>query len=380
MPDNSYEAALARGLSLHGKARWDETARFWQGALEQFPERGDFRLLLGIALLHCNEFEQASLHFNDLRERLPGEPLGDLGTGMLLEACQEWDKAAQTYHDLLKRFPDHPAALTGLARTLVKNGRRNRARALLGDALARNPDSHPLRAILEVFGKPSKADIANQLIRRFGLHSFLEYNKPLGGLVIHDVECREKSIAYITEHRIHADQNSRITQRAQFAVDANAAEEYLGLEDLIERYHDRRFDLIFYDPMHVRPEVDHAFQLLPRLLNPDGFLVVHDCNPEDVSMTSRHRHEEAWLGETYKAFANFHRHNPGRSMTVAEDFGVGIILNRGLVLDYPIDFELDYEDFAKNRKGHIGLISYASFCSLLASGDRAGMMEGALAQ
>jgi hypothetical protein len=118
--------------------------------------------------------------------------------------------------------------------------------------------------------------------------------------------------------------------------------------------------------------------MLPRLLNPDGFLVVHDCNPEDISLTTKHRDREGWLGETYKAFAAFHRHNPGRSITVAEDFGVGIICNRDLVLDYQLDSELDYETFAQDRRAHVGLVSHAEFCSLLAGGDRIALMQAAL--
>lgn len=378
MPVKSIESCLREGLSLHGAARWQAAVEFWQAALEEFPNQPLPRLYLGIALVNLNAFERAARHFDALQASFPNEPLAALGRGFLLEAQQKWDSAAQTYETLLRRFPHLPPAVAALAHVLVKTGYLYRARALLKDASLRHPGSAQIRSALEDYGQVKKADITNALVRQFGLKSLLEYNKPLGGLVLHDIDCAEKTLAYLPENRFEAKQDPRLVERARLAANAIKGHDFVVEQDLLGRFGDRRFDLIFYDPLHVRPEVDHALQQLPRLLNPDGFLVVHDCNPEHAALTSCMRNEEVWLGETYLAFANFHHHNPGRSITVAEDFGVGIIFNRDLVLDYPLEFELDYESFARDRRRHVGLVSHAEFSALLAAGDAVRLMEASL--
>ena len=128
--------------------------------------------------------------------------------------------------------------------------------------------------------------------------------------------------------------------------------------------------------MHVRPEVDRCLQLLPQLLNPGGFLVVHDCNPEDVELTSKVRRPDKWLGETYKAFALFHAANLTRSITVHEDYGVGIILNERLELDYNIQADIEYNSVAADRILHLGLIEWPMFLDRLARQNRSALVDG----
>ena len=201
MDTKALQEAVSQGLSLHSQGRWAEATHFWRDLLQRFPDQPDCVFLLGMAQVNCNEFGGAAENFERLRERSPESPLADIGTGLLLEASQDIDGAARTYDALLRRFPDNPSGLAGLSRILNKQGRRNEVRALLGGAMTRNPGSAQVRRVFEIFSVVGKGDIANMLARKFGLQSFLEYNKPVGGLVFHDIECPEKTIAYIPEHR-----------------------------------------------------------------------------------------------------------------------------------------------------------------------------------
>jgi SAM-dependent methyltransferase len=224
---------------------------------------------------------------------------------------------------------------------------------------------------------PNKSDVINRLIRQFGLKRYLEYNKFDGSTYYDAIVCEHKERAYIPERAALDGGNlKRLLEAAKHAeVDA-----ILSLDQLMARCGDARFDIIFFDPVHVRPEVDHALQTLPRLLNPGGFLVVHDCNPGHFSQTTVQRKPAAWVGETYKAFSVFRAHNRAQAITVDEDFGVGIVRNVDLDLDYVTDFDIDYFAFAEQRQEYVGLVGYADFLDRTSGGDAARLFAQAPAQ
>ncbi|HSW07428.1 class I SAM-dependent methyltransferase [Aquabacterium sp.] len=223
-------------------------------------------------------------------------------------------------------------------------------------------------AATEVPHRPTKGDIINRLIRQHRLERYLEYNKFDGATYYGEIVCAHKERAYQPE-RSYLDAGN-LRRLLDVAKDAEI-DAILPLDRLLERYQGERFDLIFFDPVHVRPDVDQALQLLPRLLRPGGFLVVHDCNPGLFSQTTLQRKPDAWVGETYKAFAVFRAHNRERAITVDEDFGVGLVWNIDLNLDYAIDHDIDYFHFAERREDYIGLIGYDEFLARTAEGDAA---------
>ncbi|NHZ94266.1 hypothetical protein [Massilia sp. CCM 8734] len=210
-----------------------------------------------------------------------------------------------------------------------------------------------------------KADVVNRLIRQFGFKRYLEYQKFDGSGCFEQVACDSKTRAYIPEHNYLDGANTERLLRTAATVPPH---DILDLAQLLERHAGQRFDIIFYDPVHLRPAVDEALRALPTLLNPGGVLVVHDCNPENEAWTSAQRSPGTWCGETYKAFALLRHHNPGLTATVDEDYGVGLIWNNGLLLDYPLA-DLNYQQFAAQRVSYAGLISYHEFLAKTAEGD-----------
>lgn len=221
----------------------------------------------------------------------------------------------------------------------------------------------------------TKGDIVNRLVRQFGFDSYLEYNKFDGASDYADVVCADKTLAYLPEHTYL----DAATTRRLLAVAATAdPDAILPLPALLARCAGRTFDVVFFDPVHIRPGVDDALRALPALLKPDGVLVVHDCNPEREDMTSPARRSGAgWMGETYKAFALLRQHNRDRVVTVTEDFGVGLVWNRGLRLDYDLDADIDYATFARQRNDYAGLMSYQGFLEKTAGGDIAELFAQA---
>jgi len=214
--------------------------------------------------------------------------------------------------------------------------------------------------------KISKFHIVNDLIRRYGFTSYLEYNKYDGVNYFDEIECPEKEIAFIPEYSyLDATTTSQLIKIAA----KYAANKIVAVEELLDAFAGRKFDIIFFDPIHQRPGVDQALQVLPLLLNEGGFLLVHDCNPEDENITSRIRTKGEWVGETYKAFALFHKYNPQRSLTVSEDYGVGLILNVDLNLGYDIGYDVEYAQVAADRATYLGLCTYSDFRARLELDD-----------
>ncbi|NHZ89875.1 hypothetical protein F2P45_12750 [Massilia sp. CCM 8733] len=222
----------------------------------------------------------------------------------------------------------------------------------------------------ETRARISKGDVVNRLVRQFGFKRYLEYNKLDGGKCFSEVVCDSKTLAFIPEH---AYLDGATTERLLETVKKVGTGAILTLPQLLERHAGQGFDVILYDPVHVRPEVDLVVRALPALLNPGGILIVHDCNPEDEAITSVKRRPGAWVGETYKAFALLRHYNPGLAFTVDEDFGCGLVWNKGLVLDYPIEADLTYQQFDAQRASYTGLISYHQFLEKTASGNIADL-------
>ncbi|MBS0356714.1 MAG: hypothetical protein JSR83_22745 [Proteobacteria bacterium] len=229
-----------------------------------------------------------------------------------------------------------------------------------------------MKSVVPVSGRAiTKADIVNRLVSQFGYRSYLEYNKFDGASYYGDVVCEQKELAYLPERAyLDGDNLPRLLGMAQAAVDMGVRfDRLLSVPQLFEQFGERRFDVIFFDPVHVRPDVDLALRALPRLLTPGGVLVVHDCVPGHERQTSVQRCPGSWVGETYKAFALLRRHNMRQTVTVSEDFGVGLIWNHKLCLDYPVEYDLDYATFHANQVAYTGLIDYATFLQRTRSGQ-----------
>lgn len=211
----------------------------------------------------------------------------------------------------------------------------------------------------------TKADIANSFIHAWKLKSYLEYNKYDGENLYADVNCPEKEIAFIPEVSFL---DAGTAERLLYQARIFATRQIFSVEELLQAYSGKKFDIIFFDPVHIRPDVDYALRALPSLLKDGGVLLVHDCNPPRKEWTDRVRKFGPWVGETFKAFALFRRYNPSAAMVVDEDFGVGIIVNRNLTLDYPCSEDIEFETVSADKRSYLGLCSYDEFTAHLNEG------------
>jgi len=123
--------------------------------------------------------------------------------------------------------------------------------------------------------------LINHLISKHNLKSYLEIgvNHPANNL--NKIRCNDKT-----------------------GVDP--AIDFIGVErctsdNFFEHGPQRTFDLIFIDGLHHADQVKRDFENSLRCLNDGGFIVIHDCLPEDEITTCVPRgNQKMWHGDVYK--------------------------------------------------------------------------------
>lgn len=88
----------------------------------------------------------------------------------------------------------------------------------------------------------------------------------------------------------------------------------------------KKFDVVFVDPFHTYEASRRDIELALMVLNTEGTLVVHDCNPPDKKYISPVFTSGSWVGETYLAFIDIVRENDKVDYCVVDiDWGCGVI-------------------------------------------------------
>ena len=144
-------------------------------------------------------------------------------------------------------------------------------------------------------------------------------------------------------------------------------------ENMSQHPMDSGWDVVFVDGMHTAGQAHRDIVNSLQHLNDGGFIVVHDCNPENEWATrppDEYKRGEVWNGDVYKAFIKFKQEHPELTcITVDTDYGCGVITNRFKNLtEYatlgPIDY-VTWDHFDKNRAELLGLTSVDDFKELI---------------
>ncbi len=142
-------------------------------------------------------------------------------------------------------------------------------------------------------------------------------------------------------------------------VNGGTAPAFSGMNSL---YVPTQYDLIFIDGLHTSEQVRKDFENAIKVLSPNGFIVLHDCNPqkEEHTIVPRPTPTGHWQGSVYK-FAALLSLNKN-FWTVDIDCGCGVFKGT----DYKISPKEDWSwhDFNANRKKLLNLISWDEFVTL----------------
>lgn len=126
----------------------------------------------------------------------------------------------------------------------------------------------------------------------------------------------------------------------------------------------KHFDCIFIDGLHTAEQVKKDFENSLRFLSPNGFIVLHDCNPEkeEHTIVPRPKPTGHWNGDVYKfAWRLFKDKN---FITVDIDCGCGVYSGNkkpNIVLS---DKPIEWVDFDTHRKELLNLISWDEFVKI----------------
>lgn len=128
--------------------------------------------------------------------------------------------------------------------------------------------------------------------------------------------------------------------------------------------HDIKYDIIFIDGLHESDQVDKDLQNSLQHLQPNGTIVMHDCNPPEYEIQLVPRQTGIWNGDVWKSIVKLRCTEPNLEINVVDtDWGVGIIRfgKQELYNKAPLDQCLNYYYFDNNREELLNIISVEEF-------------------
>jgi hypothetical protein len=200
-------------------------------------------------------------------------------------------------------------------------------------------------------------DLINQLIKKFGFKNYLEIG------VSDPSECFDNVIC---ENKMGVDPGLEFPDNpVKYPMTSDNF--FLQLEngklDLDPGF---RWDIIFIDGLHISTQVMKDVINSLYHLNPNGYILLHDCNPETYFMQREDYYidgvQHPWNGTVWKVIYNLRATRDDLQVcTVNTDWGVGVI-KRGNF--NPIKFDnpfYEYNQMSNSRRRDLGIIEVHEF-------------------
>jgi hypothetical protein len=190
----------------------------------------------------------------------------------------------------------------------------------------------------------TRTDIINLFITKYNYKSYLEIGVADGSnFTMVDVEFKESvdPAEDNTEYSI-ANPTYRMTS-----------------DEFFEKYHQKKYDIIFIDGLHESHQVDKDIQNSVKALNDGGVIILHDCNPIEEIHQRVPRESVIWNGDVWKSFVKFKETNlEWDCYTVNTDWGCGVLKKREVKV---LPHNINYWWLVTNRVKALNLISVDDF-------------------
>ena len=122
------------------------------------------------------------------------------------------------------------------------------------------------------------------------------------------------------------------------------------------------FDIIFIDGLHHYSQVLKDINNSLKILNKNGFILVHDCLPRSLAQQAVPRYRASWNGDVWKAIVELRTKSNLNIFTSQIDFGVAVIQiseNKSLLkLDIDDFSKLKFKDYYHNYKEFMNIFDY----------------------
>lgn len=124
-----------------------------------------------------------------------------------------------------------------------------------------------------------------------------------------------------------------------------------------------KFDIIFIDGLHISEQVDKDIENSLNVLNNNGTILLHDCNPIIEDHAKEYPIQDTWMGTVYLSIIKLRLYRDDLSITTIDtDAGVGILTkNKSNKLNYKYEEAMNWNFFDKNRNEILNLISVEDF-------------------
>jgi hypothetical protein len=198
-------------------------------------------------------------------------------------------------------------------------------------------------------------DIINLIIKQNGLKSYLEIGVCDPSICFDKIDCEKKdSVDPGVEYAINP-VTYPFTSDDFFKMLRNGE---------LDKISDYKWDIIFIDGLHISDQVLRDVKNSIKHLNPNGYILLHDCNPPDIFYAREDYYlngqQYPWNGTVWKVLYYLRSNTDLDICTVNTDWGVGIIRNKKQGETRPfLDFKnkfFEYNTMSANRKSHLGLI------------------------
>lgn len=199
---------------------------------------------------------------------------------------------------------------------------------------------------------PNRTDVLNHLARKYGLKRFLEIGLQNASQNFDKIECEYK-VSVDPDPNAHAD----------FCMTSDQ------FFERINEYKDsytRNYDLIFIDGLHQAEQVKKDFENSLKVLSPNGFIVLHDCNPEkeEHTIVPRPTPTGHWQGSVYKFACELGLYYK-KFNVVDIDCGCGVWNNSGQdIMKDSNGWNGTWDDFTKNKETYLNIINWETFVKL----------------
>lgn len=201
----------------------------------------------------------------------------------------------------------------------------------------------------------TRTDLLNYLAEKYNLQRYLEIGVQIPELNFNKINCT---------YKIGVDPDPKAG-----ATVCQTSDEYFKEATRLKYMTNppklmTQFDLIFIDGLHTAEQVKKDFENALKILSPNGFIVLHDCNPEKEEHTIVPRPTERghWNGDVYK-FAATLGVNDGYC-TVDIDNGCAVFRDGIEAYEEFSPPTIFWSYFNENRKELLNLISWDEFVNL----------------
>lgn len=207
--------------------------------------------------------------------------------------------------------------------------------------------------ISKSYKRMTRTDVLNHLIERHSLKWYLEIGIQNPSQNFDKINC---------EYKVSVDPDPKAKAEYKMISDDFFYSYPIACE--LSGY-DPRFDCVFIDGLHAAEQVKKDFENALKILTPNGFIVLHDCNPEKEEHTIVPRPTKTghWNGDVYKFAIAFHDCGFDR-YTVDVDNGCMVYHHKNKRWRFTNVSQIPWHFFDRNRKELLNLISWDEFIKL----------------